>query len=79
MRDGREVSLGWVGHGGPCDLGLVDDLARLQLAARRHGGSIRLRHTSGELAELLTLAGLADVLGTEPAIAPKDWREIPPS
>jgi hypothetical protein len=79
VRDGREVSLGSVGHGGPCELGLVDDLARLQLAARRQGWSIRLRHPSCELAQLLTLAGLADVIPTEPPIAPKNWGDIPSS
>ncbi len=41
------------------DLSLVDDLARLQLAARRRGCSIRLRQVSVPLWELLTLTGLA--------------------
>jgi ABC-type transporter Mla MlaB component len=40
----------------------VDALARLQLAARRHGCTVRLRHASGELRELLAFMGLADVL-----------------
>ncbi len=44
------------------DMGTVDALARLQLAARRLGCSIRLRHASRELQELLSLAGLSDVL-----------------
>ncbi len=44
------------------DLATVDALARLQLAARRLGRSIRLRHASRELRELLSLAGLSDVL-----------------
>lgn len=58
----REVPLGAVGHEDRCHLGLVDDLALLQRAARRLGWSIRLREASPELAELLDLAGLAEVL-----------------
>ncbi|MPZ86896.1 MAG: STAS domain-containing protein [Nitriliruptorales bacterium] len=44
------------------DAGTVDALARLALTARRFGRQVRLRHDSGELRELLALAGLADVL-----------------
>lgn len=40
----------------------VDALARLQLAARRHGATIRLRHASTALRELVALMGLSDVL-----------------
>ena len=40
----------------------VDALARLQLAARRHGCLVRLRHASPELLELVAFMGLADVL-----------------
>jgi ABC-type transporter Mla MlaB component len=40
----------------------VDALARLQVAARRHGCQVRLRHSSSELEELLAFLGLADVL-----------------
>jgi ABC-type transporter Mla MlaB component len=40
----------------------VDALARLQLAARRHGCRVRLRHASSELLELVALMGLTDVL-----------------
>jgi ABC-type transporter Mla MlaB component len=40
----------------------VDALARLQLAARRHGCQVRLRGTSEELRELLDFMGLSDVL-----------------
>jgi hypothetical protein len=45
-----------------CDLAMVDALARLQLEARRAGCSIQLRDASGELTELLDLAGLGDVV-----------------
>jgi ABC-type transporter Mla MlaB component len=44
------------------DLGLVDHLAQVQLAAKRLGCEIELRHPGRELAELLDLAGLSDVL-----------------
>ena len=40
----------------------VDALARLQLAARRHGCQVRLRSASSELLELLAFMGLGDVL-----------------
>jgi ABC-type transporter Mla MlaB component len=40
----------------------VDALARLQLAARRHGCQVRLRHGSNELLELVAFMGLRDVL-----------------
>ena len=40
----------------------IDALARLQLAARRHGCQVRLRHPSEELLELLAFMGLRDVL-----------------
>ncbi len=41
----------------------VDALARLRLAARRHGCQVRLRGASRELQELLEFVGLADVPG----------------
>jgi ABC-type transporter Mla MlaB component len=40
----------------------VDALARLQLAARRHGCQVRLRNASDELLELVSFMGLRDVL-----------------
>jgi ABC-type transporter Mla MlaB component len=40
----------------------VDALARLQLAARRAGCEVRLRHASPELLEFLSFMGLRDVL-----------------
>ena len=49
------------------DLGTVESLARLQLAARRSGLHLRLRHVPNELRELITFVGLAEVLlGVEP-------------
>jgi len=40
----------------------VDALARLQLAARRHGCQVRLCHASSKLLELVAFMGLRDVL-----------------
>jgi ABC-type transporter Mla MlaB component len=40
----------------------VDALARLQVAARRHACTVRLRHASAELLALVAFMGLADVL-----------------
>ncbi len=46
----------------PADVITVDALARLQLAARRHGCRIRLRNASAELLDLVTFLGLGDIL-----------------
>ncbi len=40
----------------------VDALARLQLAARRHGCQVRLRRASDDLLDLVAFIGLRDVL-----------------
>jgi hypothetical protein len=48
------------------DLGTVESLARLQLAARRCGLEVRLVRVPTELEELITFAGLAEALGLEP-------------
>lgn len=45
------------------DLAVVEALARLQLAGRRLGYSIRLRRPCPALSELLDLAGLGTVVG----------------
>jgi hypothetical protein len=50
----------------PANAAAVDLLARLQLAARRHGGEIRLSGASKPLRELIALCGLAGVLEREP-------------
>ncbi len=44
-------------------LAVVDELARLQLAARRVGCSIRLHDPDAQLAGLLDLLGLAGAVG----------------
>jgi len=54
-----------VGTVGP-DAVTVDALARLQLAARRRGCLVRLRHASAALVELVRFMGLTDVLPEEP-------------
>ena len=46
----------------PSDAVTVEALARLQLAARRHGCQVRLRGASAELRELVAFMGLRNVL-----------------
>jgi anti-anti-sigma regulatory factor len=46
-------------------LGTLDVLARLHLAARRHGCRIRLVRATPELQELIAFAGLEAVLPVE--------------
>jgi|tagenome__1003787_1003787.scaffolds.fasta_scaffold16972839_1 hypothetical protein len=48
------------------ELGIVDALARLQLAARRSGYEVAVAEAPRDLVELIELAGLCDVLGVEP-------------
>jgi hypothetical protein len=48
------------------ELGIVDALARLQLAARRSGYEVAVTEAPEDLVELIELAGLCDVLGVEP-------------
>jgi hypothetical protein len=47
------------------DVETLDALARLQLAARRAGLELRLRHASPELTDLIAFAGLDAVLRVE--------------
>jgi ABC-type transporter Mla MlaB component len=49
-------------HGVEADGVTVEALARLQLAARRHGCRVLLRNASQELLELVAFMGLRDVL-----------------
>ena len=60
----------------PANARAIEALARLQLTARRLGRTMRLRHPSPELAELLALFGLSDVLRVEPVRQPEQ-REQP--
>lgn len=57
--DGTGVVVCDVGGVGPPGLGVVEVVARLQLAARRAGGRIRLRAAEPALRALLDLVGLA--------------------
>ena len=63
------------------DLGFVDALARLELAARRRGWSVRLRDTRDDLAGLLDLVGLTGASGA-PGLAlqadrePEGWEQL---
>ena len=45
----------------------ADALARLQLAARRHGCRVRLRNASPAMLDLVSFMGLSDVLPEEQA------------
>jgi anti-anti-sigma regulatory factor len=51
---------------GDADAETIDLLARLQLAARRHGRTLRLLHASPALVDLIAFLGLDAVLGVEP-------------
>ncbi|HVX43016.1 MAG TPA: STAS domain-containing protein [Mycobacteriales bacterium] len=48
------------------DLVAVEALARLQLTARRHGSTLRLRRASPQLRALLELLGLSGTIPSEP-------------
>jgi hypothetical protein len=61
--DDDEVALGEIGGGAPCDLGTVDHLLRLSLAARRLGLSIRVTAIHHDMRELVELIGVTDQLG----------------
>jgi hypothetical protein len=62
-----QAAVAWpiVGQGRP-DLAVVDTVARLQLAARRIGGSIQVRDATPDLVELFELVGLGRELLGEP-------------
>jgi hypothetical protein len=54
-RDGIECDLGWLE---PAEVGLLDLVARLLLAARRGDCRLRIVHPPDELEEVLALSGL---------------------
>ena len=58
VRDREQVLLGPVYGPDRCDLGFVEELLRVQLAARRFGWSIRLTEVRPDLLELVELVGL---------------------
>jgi hypothetical protein len=57
------------------DLGIVDALARLQLAARRSGYDVTITELPADLLELIELAGLVDVLHVEALRKPEEREE----
>jgi ABC-type transporter Mla MlaB component len=57
------------------DIGTVDALAKLQLTARRLGGSVRLWAAPSPLRELLALAGLARVIRCSEALPVEPRRQ----
>jgi ABC-type transporter Mla MlaB component len=61
--DGTDAGVAFCDVAGvTADAVTVDALARLQLAARRHGCQVRLQNASGDLRDLVAFMGLADVL-----------------
>lgn len=58
------------------DLGWVDVLARCQLAALQRGGQFRLNNASAVLRELLSLAGLDEILREAPGLNLEAGRQI---
>lgn len=68
VRDDQELARWSLVTPGRPDLALVDGLARLQLAARRLGAAIHLRDVGVELAGLLDLLGLGDVVTRAPGL-----------
>jgi hypothetical protein len=70
LHDGAEVGR-WALVELRCpDLSAVDDLARLQLAARRLGCTLRVEDACAELRGLLDLVGLDSVVPCEPPPQP---------
>jgi hypothetical protein len=58
-REGDDVLLGPVYGPDRCDLGFVEDLLRVQLAARRFGWTIRLVEVRDDLRELIEMVGVS--------------------
>ena len=57
------------------DLGTVNLLARMHLRAKRRGVSLRVRHASDGLLELLDFTGLSEVLCVELQRKPEQRKE----
>jgi hypothetical protein len=68
MHGSAEVASWPLALDAPPDLAVINELARLQLAARRLGCSIRLRDACPELWDLLELAGLVGVVSNAGAV-----------
>jgi hypothetical protein len=65
VRGGVEVVSWPLRPEAPLDLALVDELARLQLTAKREGCEVRLRRPCPLLSELLHLVGLREIVAEE--------------
>ena len=78
VRGDAELSRWPLPCAGPPDLAVVDALARLALAAQRHGCAIRLDEADPELVGLLAFAGLAEVAGLARQVVgqPEDGEEV---
>lgn len=61
---GREMARWLLPPHALADIALIDELARVQLAAKRMGFEIHVRTADERLRELLDLAGLADVIAS---------------
>jgi hypothetical protein len=59
----------------PPDAETIDKLAKLQVAARRIGLELVLRNASSPLCELISFAGLADVLRVEVKWQTEQWEQ----
>lgn len=57
------------------DVGFIDRIARLQLAARNLGFQLRLVNVDQALLELVDLCGLAEPLGVEPERHPEQRKQ----
>ena len=80
VRGGVEVARWTIVGDEPCGLALVDELARLELTARRWGCTLWVRHASAELLDLLDLVGLVGLCelasGLEPRREPEGGEEV---
>ena len=56
-------------------LGVLDSLARVQLAAKRAGCTLRIHRTPPGLRDFAAFCGLADVLVVEPGRKPVEREE----
>ncbi len=56
-------------------IGTIDQIARLQLACRRHGRELELKNAAPCLLELLDLAGLDRVLRVEAGREAEEWKQ----
>jgi len=71
----RKVTLNCA-HIKESDLSVVDDLARMQVEARRCGCEVHLEDVSGELLDLICFAGLDGALGVEVERQPEEWEQL---